>query len=136
MYKTPSLTVDAVVISENEDIVLINRRNDPYKHFWALPGGFVEYGETVESAIIREVKEETGLDVELNSIVGVYSEPERDPRGHTITICYIARESGGKLKADTDASDAQYFHKNEVLRLKLAFDHEIIIKDAYKLLYR
>lgn len=135
MHKTPSLTVDAVVLSENELIVLIKRKNNPYKDFWALPGGFVEYGETVESAAVREVKEETGLDVDLNGIVGVYSDYDRDPRGHTVTVCYIAMESGGKLKADTDASDVQYFHKNEVLRLKLAFDHEIIIKDAYKLLY-
>ncbi|MBI5679558.1 MAG: NUDIX hydrolase [Methanobacterium sp.] len=135
LHKTPSLTVDAVVLSENELIVLIKRKNNPYKDFWALPGGFVEYGETVESAAVREVKEETGLDVDLNGIVGVYSDYDRDPRGHTVTVCYIAMESGGKLKADTDASDVQYFHKNEVLRLKLAFDHEIIIKDAYKLLY-
>lgn len=136
MYKNPSLTVDAVIICENNSIVLIKRKKDPYKESWALPGGFVEYGETVESAAIREVKEETGLDVDLCKIVGVYSDPKRDPRGHTVTICYLAKRVGGELKADTDASDVQCFLKAEILKLKLAFDHEIILKDAFNIMYK
>ena len=66
--------------------------------------------------------------------MGVYSDPERDPRGHTVTICYLTRKKRGNLKADTDASYAQCFKKDEVLKLKLAFDHDIILKDAFKLL--
>ncbi len=133
MYKTPSLTVDAV-ICHDDSIVLIKRKKDPYKDSWALPGGFVEYGETVETATLREIKEETGLEIALKSIVGVYSDPERDPRGHTVTICYLAVVTGGELKADTDASDVQFITKDDVLNLKLAFDHDLIIRDAFKLI--
>jgi len=134
MYKSPSLTVDAVIMCKDNFLVLIKRKKDPYKDSWALPGGFVEYGETVESAVIREVKEETGLDVDLKTIVGVYSDPDRDPRGHTVTICYLAQKSGGELKADTDASRVQCFKKEEISKMNLAFDHDIILKDAFNLL--
>ncbi len=133
MHKNPALTVDAVIICENDSIILIKRKKDPYKGLWALPGGFVEYGETVESAVLREVKEETGLEIKLITIVGVYSDPDRDPRGHTVTIAYLAKKIGGNLKADTDASKAQYFKKGEISKLKLAFDHDIILKDAFEL---
>ena len=126
--------MDAVIICKDSSIVLIKRKNDPYKDSWALPGGFVEYGETVESAILREVKEETGLEIDLCGIVGVYSDPERDPRGHTVTICYLALKTGGKLKADTDASDVTCIPKGETIKLKLAFDHDLIIKDAFKII--
>jgi ADP-ribose pyrophosphatase len=128
------LTVDAVILCEDESLILIKRKYDPYKGSWALPGGFVEWGETVESAVVREAKEETGLEVDIIRMVGVYSDPERDPRGHTVTVCYLTRKTGGNLKADTDASSAQYFKKDEILKLKLAFDHDIILKDAFKLL--
>ncbi|MGB9936423.1 MAG: NUDIX domain-containing protein [Methanobacterium sp.] len=134
MYKNPSLTVDAVIIYENKFIVLIKRKKDPYAGLWALPGGFVEYGETVENATIREVKEETGLEIELKGIVGVYSDPQRDPRGHTVTICYLANCIGGELNADTDASDVQCILKEDIKDIKLAFDHDLIIKDAIKLI--
>jgi 8-oxo-dGTP diphosphatase len=134
LYKKPSLTVDAVIICKDSSIVLIKRKKDPYKDSWALPGGFVEYGETVESAILREVKEETGLEIDLCGIVGVYSDPERDPRGHTVTICYLALKTGGELKADTDASDVTCIPKSETTKLKLAFDHDLIIKDAFKII--
>ena len=126
MHKNPSLTVDAVITCENDSIILIKRKNNPYKDSWALPGGFVEYGETVEKAALREVKEETGLEITLCGIVGVYSDPERDPRGHTVTVCYLALKVGGELNADTDASDVSCLPKNEVLKLKLAFDHNLI----------
>ena len=92
--KHPFLTVDAVILCDNDSIILIKRKNSPYKGFWALPGGFVEYGETVESAVLREVTEETGLSVDLNEISGVYSDPNRDPRGHVITICFTAAKMG------------------------------------------
>lgn len=134
LHKNPSLTVDAVIMDQDDSIVLIKRKNDPYKGSWALPGGFVEYGETVESATLREVKEETGLEIELGDIVGVYSDPERDPRGHTITICYLASILRGELNADTDAADVRCFPRSEILELKLAFDHNLIIEDALKII--
>lgn len=128
------MTVDAVILCEDDSIALIKRKNDPYKGSWALPGGFVEWGETVESAVVREAKEETGLEIDVIKLVGVYSDPERDPRGHTVTVCYLTKKIDGNLKADSDASSAQCFKKDEILKLKLAFDHDIILKDAIKLL--
>lgn len=131
--KHPFLTVDAIILCENNRVVLVRRRNDPYKGSWALPGGFVEYGETVESAVLREVKEETGLDIELKGISGVYSDPDRDPRGHTVTICYKTQKTGGKLRADSDAQDVACIKLEEALTYKLAFDHEQILKDAFSI---
>jgi 8-oxo-dGTP diphosphatase len=129
--KSPLLTVDTVVV-QNSTILLIKRKNDPYQGSWALPGGFVEYGETVENAAVRETQEETGIDVELKELVGVYSDPDRDPRGHTVTVCFLGSKIGGMLKAATDADDAKYFDLNEIKTLDLAFDHERIIQDSLK----
>ena len=123
---TPLLTVDVVILYDNK-LVLIKRMNPPYENQFALPGGFVEVGETVEAATAREAKEETGLDIELIRLLGVYSDPSRDPRGHTVTVCYLAR-GFGKLKAGSDAKDIRLFGFNEIP--KLAFDHNIIIENA------
>ena len=109
------------------------RKNPPFKGSWALPGGFVEYGETVEIAAIRETKEESGLDIELDGMVGVYSDPHRDPRGHIISICFLGHKIGGELVADTDASDVQYMEIDEISKIELAFDHHKILEDALKL---
>jgi 8-oxo-dGTP diphosphatase len=124
--KTPFLTVDALIIYEGK-LVLIRRLNPPFENQFALPGGFVEIGETVEAAAVREAKEETGLDIELIRLLGVYSDPSRDPRGHTVTVCYLAR-GFGKLKAGSDAKDIRLFGINEIP--KLAFDHNKIIENA------
>ncbi len=131
--KNPLLTVDTFIINRGS-VVLIMRKNHPYKGSWALPGGFVEYGETVDSAALRETKEETGLDVELDGIVGVYSDPERDPRGHIISICFLAQKTGGNLVADTDAADVKCFDLDEISGIVMAFDHRKIVEDAFKLL--
>lgn len=125
-YEKPSVTVD-IIINVNEGIVLVKRKNDPFKGEWAIPGGFVEYGEKVEDAARREAKEETGLDVELKDLIGVYSEPGRDPRGHVVSICFVAVKKGGDLHADTDAADVKVF--KEVPWNNLAFDHDKILKD-------
>jgi 8-oxo-dGTP diphosphatase len=124
--KRPSITVDAVILKENK-IVLIKRRNAPFKEYYALPGGFVDYGEKVEDAVIREVKEETGLKTKIEKLVGVYSAPDRDPRGHTITIVYKLNITGGELRSGDDAKEIGLFALNKLP--KLAFDHKEIIGD-------
>ena len=128
--KFPKLTVDAI-IKKNNSVVLIKRKNEPYKNFWALPGGFVEYNETVEHAVIREAREETGLDVKILKLTGVYSKAGRDPRGHTVSVVFLCSVAGGNLKADTDACDVSEFNINSLDDLKLAFDHERILKDVF-----
>jgi 8-oxo-dGTP diphosphatase len=129
------LTVDAVVTTEGSNIILIKRKNPPYKGYWALPGGFVEYGETVETAVIREVKEETGLIIKINGLVGVYSDPERDPRGHIVTVCYLATKIGGNLQENTDADEVSCFTVQDAMGMKLAFDHNEILKDALEKIF-
>ncbi|KAA0009251.1 MAG: NUDIX hydrolase [Thermoplasmata archaeon] len=124
--KKPSITVDGVII-KNGKILLVKRKNEPFKGRWALPGGFVEYGETVEKAVLREVKEETGMDAKIKKLVGVYSDPARDPRGHTISIVFLLEGEGDAIAGD-DAIEAKFFDLNELP--PLAFDHEKIIKDA------
>jgi len=132
--KTPLLTVDVALFINKKSIILIKRKNTPFRGYWALPGGFVEYGETVEAAVIRETKEETGLDISIEGIVGIYSDPERDPRGHVVSICFLGSPLDGKLRADTDASEVRVFKLEEINSLDLAFDHEKIIRDAIKLI--
>ncbi len=122
-----TLTVDAIIPFEGK-IVLIKRKNEPFKDHYALPGGIVEYGERVEDALVREVKEETGLDVEIHRLVGVYSDPNRDPRGHFVSVCFIAVPKGGRLRADSDAKEIALFGLDEIP--KLAFDHNRMIEDA------
>ena len=123
----PALTVD-VVIKTRGGVVLIRRKNEPYRGKWAIPGGFVEYGESVERAAEREAMEETGIRVKLQRLLGVYSEPGRDPRGHSVSVCFIARRAGGKMEAATDAAEAKVFR--HIPWQKLAFDHAQILKDA------
>jgi 8-oxo-dGTP diphosphatase len=124
--KGPSLAVDGVILV-GDSIVLVKRRNPPYAGMWALPGGFVEYGETVEDAVKREIMEETGLAVEIEKLVGVYSDPGRDPRGHTVSVVFLCKKAGGSLKADSDAADARLFPLAKLP--PLAFDHRKIIDD-------
>jgi 8-oxo-dGTP diphosphatase len=131
VHRCIGLTVDAVIVYNN-GVVLIKRKNEPFKDHYALPGGFVEYGETVEEALTREVKEETGLDVRPVKLVGVYSRPDRDPRGHTVTVAFLCIGEG-ELKAGDDAKDVFIFPVEEALKLPLAFDHKEILKDALHL---
>ena len=88
--KSPSVTADVVIVKETGEIALIKRRNPPFQGAWALPGGFIDYGkETIEECAVREAREETGLSVTLAGLLGVWSHPARDPRGHTITAGYV-----------------------------------------------
>jgi 8-oxo-dGTP diphosphatase len=128
-YQNPRLTADGILIHEQE-ILLVKRKNDPFKGVWALPGGFIEYGETTESAVIREVLEETGIRAQIRSLAGVYSDPKRDPRGHTITIAYLLDVIDGDLQSGDDAAEVKFFALSSLP--KLAFDHKQIISDAVK----
>ena len=124
--ETPKLMVDVVIPSER-GVVLIRRASEPFAGQWALPGGFVELGETVEEAAAREAAEETGLAVEVARLIGVYSEPERDPRGHNVSVALLVRVLSGELAAATDASEVSVLDPSSV---ELAFDHSRIIDDA------
>lgn len=122
--RNPYPTVD-VVVETPEGIVLVERKNPP--HGWALPGGFIDYGERVEDAARREILEETGLEVELVHLLGVYSEPARDPRHHTMTVVYVGRAEGTPRGGD-DAARAEAFHPDR-LPSPLCFDHEQVVRD-------
>ncbi len=129
-YRIPSLTTDIFIFDDDFNFILIKRKNDPYKDCWALPGGFVEYGESVETGAVREAKEETNIDVELLDLVNVYSDPDRDPRGHTVTIAFTAKGDISGRRADSDASDIAIFSEEKLDEITIAFDHEKIIKDC------
>ena len=129
-YKKPSLTVDIFIFNKKtNEFILIKRKNNPFKDCWALPGGFVDYGESTENAAIREAKEETSIDVNLINLIGVYSNPNRDPRGHTVTIVYLAQGNFNQRKADDDAKDIGTFNFEDLNTIDLAFDHEKILND-------
>jgi len=128
-YKSPKLTTDGAIIKDSK-ILLVKRKNEPFKGKWALPGGFVEYGEKVEDAVIREVKEETGLATKIKEFIGIYSDPNRDPRGHTVTIVFLLEIIDGKLNAKDDADDVKFFNLNKLP--SLSFDHNTIIKDIIR----
>jgi len=127
MMKQPFLTVDTIV-RMNGGVVLVNRGREPHKGKWALPGGFVNYGEMVDRAAARETEEETGLKVKIQKLIGVYSDPKRDPRGHTISMCFVAEVVGGKLAAGSDAAEVRVFKK--IPWDELAFDHASMLRDA------
>ena len=130
--RNPRLTVDGAIIDSGR-IVLIRRDREPFQGMWALPGGFVAYGETVEEAVAREVFEETGLTTCIRSLLGVYSEMDRDPRGHTVSVAFLLAVTGGILRGGDDAADARWFKLGDLPQL--AFDHNQIVKDAHSLLY-
>lgn len=125
--RNPFPTVD-IIIETEQGIVLIERKNPP--HGWAIPGGFVDYGETLETAAIREAKEETSLDIQLVEQFHTYSDPARDPRHHTLSTVFIA-EGQGILKAADDAASADVFTRQN-LPSTLAFDHEKILSDYFR----
>ncbi len=125
--KNPFPTVDIIIELEGKGIVLIRRKNPPYG--WAIPGGFVDYGESIEDAAVREALEETSLHVELLRQFHVYSSPDRDPRFHTIATVFIGRAAGTPIAAD-DAKEAGIFRR-ESLPAEIAFDHRKILDDYF-----
>ena len=126
-YRNPTPTVDILIHCPGRGVVLIERKNAPAG--WALPGGFVDYGESTETAAIREALEETGLEVELTGLLGVYSDPRRDPRGHTMSVVYTAQAKDiSRLAAGDDAGHARIFALDG-LPAPLAFDHGVILGD-------
>ena len=126
-HRNPLLTVDIIIECRN-GIVLIERRNPP--HGWALPGGFVDYGETLEAAAVREAAEETSLNVTLVEQLHTYSDPARDPRHHTVSTVFIATAEGDPQGAD-DALDARICTQHR-LPAPLVFDHQVILDDYFK----
>ncbi len=131
-HKCPIPTVDIIIEIKRkngqEGIILIKRKNPP--HGWALPGGFVDIGESLEEAAVREAKEETSLDIRLKSQFHTYSDPKRDPRKHTISTVYVATAQGRPIAQD-DAQDIRIFTEEEI-NFPLAFDHQKILADYFK----
>ena len=124
------MTVDIFIFNEENEFILIKRKNNPFKDCWALPGGFVDYGETTEHAAIREAKEETSIDVELIKLFNVYSDPNRDPRRHTVSVVYLAHGNFDDANADDDAEDIGIYSFDDLKDLDLAFDHKIILTEV------
>jgi 8-oxo-dGTP diphosphatase len=129
-HRQPAPTVDVVIALPGDRVVLVSRRHPPLG--WALPGGFVDEGETVEAAAVREAREETGLEVALTDLLGVYSDPRRDARRHTMSTVFLGRASGEPLGGD-DAALASAF-RWDALPSPLGFDHAEILADARRLL--
>ena len=125
-------TVDAVIVDDSGKVVLIQRKFPPFKDYYALPGGFIEPGETPEQALHREIKEETNLDIKIIDKIGVYDDEHRDPRGLIHTTAYRCKIVGDvtKMKGGDDSLKAILFSKEQINKFDLAFDHKKILKDA------
>lgn len=134
MIQTPKLTVDGIVELYNEQdvfqgIVMIERKNPP--HGWAFPGGFVDLGESVETALLREMKEEVCLDVVIDRFQGIYSDPSRDPRFHTASAVFVCRASKMPVAAD-DARAVHVLTMASALQQSMVFDHRRILQDYFE----
>jgi ADP-ribose pyrophosphatase YjhB (NUDIX family) len=127
-YRNPSPTVD-VILQRDSKILLVRRKKDPFANKLALPGGFINEGETAEDAARREAKEETSLDVEPIEILGVYSDPKRDPRKHVMSVVFVGIIVGGSERAGDDASDIEWLELDGIADSEVAFDHMQIIRD-------
>jgi 8-oxo-dGTP diphosphatase len=132
--KTPLLTTDCVVVDAKRRVLLVRRGHPPFKGKYALPGGFVRIGETVEYACRRELKEETGVKAGRLELLGVYSDPKRDPRGHICSVAFLTRVARATPKGGDDAAAAEWVE--DWSKLDLAFDHAKILRDAKRALRR
>ncbi|MBI4176821.1 MAG: NUDIX hydrolase [Candidatus Aenigmarchaeota archaeon] len=127
--KRVTLTVDAIIEIDGK-IVLIRRGANPFRGMWAIPGGHVNYRETVEHAAVREAFEETGLKIKLTKLVGVYSDPKRNPdKEHRVAVAFAAKKTGGRLSSGDDAAAVMLIPISELPETRLAFDHDKIIRD-------
>jgi 8-oxo-dGTP diphosphatase len=132
MPKTPALAVDCVLFDTNGRVLLVRRKYPPFQGGYALPGGFVEIGETVEAGCRRELAEETGLQAGALRLIGVYSDPKRDPRGHTVSVAYLGEVEGDAVPvAGDDAADAEWVA--DWRQVTIAFDHAQILEQAERL---
>jgi 8-oxo-dGTP diphosphatase len=127
-YRNPTPTVD-VILERDSKVLMIRRKKDPFKDLLALPGGFVNEGETVEDAMKREAMEETSLEVHPIEILGVYSDPRRDPRKHIVTVVFVGIIVDGEIRAGDDAASIEWIQLAEIGRQQLAFDHAQILGD-------
>ncbi len=138
-HKNPIPTADIILRKPGDErkILIEVRGRDPFKGKYALPGGHVDYGETVESAVLRELKEECGVRARLVGIFGVYSDPKRDPRGQRISTVFLGDYQGGKVKGADDAKSASWMELQDILRKKsrIAFDHQLILSDYNRFLH-
>jgi 8-oxo-dGTP diphosphatase len=132
MHKQPALAADCVVFNDAGHLLLIRRKNPPFEGRYALPGGFVDYGERMEDAALRELAEETGIKGRVIRLIGVYSRPDRDPRGHCVSAAYLVAAGAQQPTAGDDAAAAKFVENYRALRL--AFDHDEIVADALALL--
>lgn len=131
-YHYPAVAVD-VIVEKDDKLLFIRRKNDPFKHCHAIPGGFVNEGERVEDAAIREMFEEINVKVEPTDILGVYSAPHRDPRGHVISIVFIGKIIDGEVKAGDDADSFEWVSMDGLIKNKrVGFDHIAIMEDYRK----
>lgn len=130
--RSPGLTVDCVVFDESDRLLLISRAHEPFTDCYALPGGFVEIGETVEAAALRELKEETGIAGRVARLVGVYSRPSRDPRAHNVSVAFLVAPIDSEPEAGDDAAAAAFVA--DWRGVTFAFDHAEIVADARKLM--
>jgi 8-oxo-dGTP diphosphatase len=131
-YRNPTPTVD-VILERDSMVLMVKRKKDPFKDRLALPGGFINEGETVEDAMRREAIEETSLEVLPKDILGVYSDPRRDPRKHILTVVFVGIIAGGEIRASDDAASIEWIHLSSIDDLQqqnqLAFDHAQILRD-------
>jgi len=125
--KSPILAVDGLIF-KNGKVLMAKRAIYPFQGYWELIGGHVEYGERVEKAIKREVKEELGISVKIKRLLGVYSNPKRDPRYHTVAAAFLLEPGKGKIRLSFEASQFKYFSLNDLPK-KIGFDHRKIIND-------
>jgi 8-oxo-dGTP diphosphatase len=129
--RNPVPTID-IILSENSNsnkVLIIKREKDPFKDYFSLPGGFVNEGEKVEDAVRREAEEELLVKVEPIDILGVYSDPNRDPRGHIMSITFIAKITSGELKAGDGVAELRWIEINNLTNIKFGFDHSKILDD-------
>lgn len=138
-FLRPNVTADMLIPNEKGEILLIKRNNEPFRGHYAIPGGFLEvHLETVEECAIREAQEETGLTVEIDRLIGIYSHPKRDPRWHNVTAAFLAKpvsmDQAKLAHAGDDAGEVLWINpaSKKYQKLKIAFDHRQIIHDAFK----